>query len=128
MPLPGSGPRFGFSTLCNRTWRNDLVERLIARDHAEIAPGALFERLHAILQIAYFGRQLPIALAQLVILCPLRRNRSLQATQLADTILGQPYPVLQKHHYDDQGCAKPLHGRDSITGIIGLIVGSEVYR
>src|SRR3981189_3043744 len=83
-PLPSSGPRVVFRTLRNGTWRNDLIKRLIAGDHAESAAGTLFEGLHAILQITYFGRELPIAFAELVVFGPLRRDRCFQTTQLAD--------------------------------------------
>jgi hypothetical protein len=104
-----------FSTLRNGMWRNDLIKRLITGDHAEIAASALFERLHAALQITYFGRELAIALTQLVVFGPLRRDRRIKATQLPDTVFGQPYAVLQEHHDDEQGCGKPLHERDSLS-------------
>ena len=104
-----------FRTLRNGTWRNDLIKRLIAGDHAEIAAGTLFERLHTVLQITYFGRELPIALAKLVIFGSLRRDCRLETTQLADTVFGKPYTVLQEHHDDEQGCGKPLHERGSLS-------------
>ena len=104
-----------FRTLRNGTWRNDLIKRLITGDHAEIAAGALFECLHAILQITYFGRELPIALAKLVVFGSLRRDCRLETPQLADTVFGKPYTVLQEHHDDEQRCGKPLHERDSLS-------------
>jgi hypothetical protein len=104
-----------FCTLSNGTWRNDLIKRLIASDHAEIAAGTLFERLHSVLQIMYFGRELPIALAKLVVFGSLRRDCRLETTQLADTVFGKPYTVLQEHHDDEQRCGKPLHERDSLS-------------
>jgi hypothetical protein len=104
-----------FGTLRNGTWRNDLIERLITGDHAEIAAGALFECLHTVLQITYFSRELPISLAKLVIFGSLRRDCRLETAQLADTVFGKPYTVLQEHHDDDQGCGKPLHKRDSLS-------------
>jgi hypothetical protein len=104
-----------FSTLRDGTWWNDLIKRLITSDHAEIATGALFQRLHTVLQITYFGRELPIALAELVIFSPLRRDSRLETTQLADTVFGKPYTVLQEHHDDEQRCGKPLHERDSLS-------------
>jgi hypothetical protein len=104
-----------FSTLRNGTWRNDLIKRLITGDHAEIAAGALFERLHTVLQITYFGRELPIALAKLVIFGPLRRDCRLETPQLSDTVFGKPYAVLQEHHDDEQRCGKPLHERGSLS-------------
>jgi hypothetical protein len=103
-----------FSTLRNGTWRNDLIKRLVTRDHAEIAPSTLLERLHTALQITHFGCELPVALAQPVIFASLRRNCRLETMQLADTVLGQPHTVLQEHYDDEQGCGEPLHGRDSI--------------
>jgi hypothetical protein len=107
-----------FSTLRNGTWRNDLIERLITGDHAEITTGALFERLHTVLQITYFGGELPISLAKLVVFGSLRRNCRLETTQLADTVFGNPYTVLQEHHDDEQGCGKPLHERDSLSDAV----------
>ena len=118
MPLPSSGPRVVFSALRNGTWRNDLIKRLIAGDHAEIAAGALFQRLHTVLQIAYFSCELPIALAKLVVFGPLRRYCRLETTQLANTVFGKPYTVLQEHHDDEQCCGKPLHERDSLSDAV----------
>jgi hypothetical protein len=107
-----------FSTLRNGTWRNDLIKRLITGDHAEIAAGALFERLHAVLQITYFGCELPIALAKLVVFGSLRRDCRIETTQLADTVFGKPYTVLQEHHDDEQRCGKPLHERGSLSDVV----------
>ena len=75
------------STLCNGMWRNDLIKRLVARDHAEVAPSTLLQRTHPRLQIAYFGSELPIALSELVVLCALRCDCRLETTQLADAIV-----------------------------------------
>ena len=104
-----------FSTLRNGTWWNDLIKRLITSDHAEIAARALFQRLHTVLQIPYFGRELPIALAKLVIFSPLRRDSRIETMKLADTVFGKPDTVLQEHHDDEQRCGKPLHERDSLS-------------
>jgi len=134
-----------FSTLRNGSRRNDLIKRLVARDHAEITPGALLERLHTVLQITHFGCELPISLAQLIVLRSLRCDCRLKSSQLAHTVLGQPYTVLQEHYDNEQGRGKPLHGRDSLSdavppakrerllrldplGIIWLIEASKVYR
>ena len=92
-----------FSTLRNRMRRNDLIERLISGDHAQIAPSALLQRLHSILQITHLGCKLPVALTQLVIFGPLRRNRRIETAQLADPVLGKPYAVLQEYDDDEQG-------------------------
>jgi hypothetical protein len=104
-----------FSTLRNGPWRYDLIKGLITGDHAEIAAGTLFERLHTVLQITHFGRELPIALPKLVVFGSLRRDCRLETTQLADTVFGKPYTVLQEHHDNEQGCGKPLHERDSLS-------------
>ena len=76
-----------FSTLRNGMRRNDLIKRLVTRDHAEIAPRALLQRSHPRLQVADFGRKLSVALGQLVVFRPLRRDRGLEMTQLAHTVL-----------------------------------------
>lgn len=85
-PLPRSGPRVVISTLRNRMRRNDLIKRLIARDHPQIAPGALFQRSHPRFQVADFRGELSVALGQLVIFAPLRRDCRFETTQLADAI------------------------------------------
>jgi hypothetical protein len=69
-----------FSTLRNGMRRNDLIKRLVTRDHAEIAPGALFESAHAGFQIADLGRKLSVSLAELVVLGSLRRDRCFETT------------------------------------------------
>ena len=109
-PLPGSSPRVVIGTLLrSRPRRTDLIKRLIAGDHAKLAVRSLFERLHAVLQVVNFCRELPIALAKPVVFGSLCRDRSLEAMQFADTVFGKPYPALQKHHDDNQGCAEPFH-------------------
>jgi len=107
--LSSGGPRPGLRTLGDRLPRHDLIKRLIACNHAKLAARALLERLHAALQIVHFGCELPIALAQVVILGSLRRDRALETPQLAKTVFREPDPVLQKHHDEEQGCAKPFH-------------------
>jgi hypothetical protein len=69
-----------FSTLRNGMRRHDLIERLVARDHAEITPGALLECTHAGFQVSDLCRKLSVALAQLVVLSSLRRDRRVEST------------------------------------------------
>ena len=102
-PLPCSGPRMVFSTLRNGMWWNDLIKRLVARDHAKIAASALLECTHAGFQIANFGCKLSVSLTQLVVFRSLRCDRRLESTQFADTVLRQPYTVLEEHYDDEQG-------------------------
>ena len=102
-PLPCSGPRVVFSTLRHGMWWNDLIKCLVTRDHAKIAASALLECTHAGFQIANFGRKLPVSLTQLVIFRSLRCDRRLESAQLADTVLRQPYTVLEEHDDDEQG-------------------------
>src|SRR5581483_6861843 len=93
---------------------HDLIKRLVACDHAKLTASALLERLHPVFQVTHFRRELPVSLDTLVIIGSLRRDRSLETPQFAETILGEPDSVLQEHHDDEQGCCEPLHGRDSI--------------
>ena len=53
-----------------------LIERLVARDHAEVAAGALLEGVHAGLEVAHLGGQLPIALGELIVLGMLGADRA----------------------------------------------------
>jgi len=75
------------SVLRNRMRRNNLIKRLVTRDHAEIAPSALFQCPHSRLQVMDFRRELSVALGELVILCPLRRDCRLETTYFANAIL-----------------------------------------
>jgi hypothetical protein len=92
-----------FSTLRNGMRWNDLIKRLVTRDHAKIAARTLLERPHAGFQIANFGRKLSVSLTKLVVFRSLRCNRCLESTQLADTVLRQPNAVLEEHDDDEQG-------------------------
>ena len=69
--------------------RHDLVEGFVAGDHPKIAARALLERAVAALQVAHFGGELAIALAQpLVLACAAAAtalsSRASSCTPLAD--------------------------------------------
>jgi hypothetical protein len=50
-----------------RLARHDLKERLIVRDHAQLAARTFFEGSHAILEVPYFRGQLLIPLGQVIV-------------------------------------------------------------
>ncbi len=81
----------------------------MAPDHAQIAASPLLQCAHTGLQIVDFGVQLLVALDELVVLQPLRRNGALQAIDFAHAAVRDPHPELQEHHDQSQGCREPFH-------------------
>src|ERR1700733_5306582 len=97
--------------------RHHLVEGLVARDHAEVTAGAFLERIHAGLKIAPLGRQLLVALGELLVLRALRRYRLAQPPDITHAVLREPHPVLQQDDDDTKSCSEPLHGPDSLADV-----------
>jgi len=72
----------------------------VGGNHTEIAASPFLESIETGLEIADFGGELTITLAQLVILASLRCHRVFEAIELANAILGEPNPVLEEE-YDE---------------------------
>src|SRR5690606_2416658 len=91
---PSALPRDGIGRILVAV--DHLVERLAAADHAELAARDLLDRVEPGLEIAHFGRQRAVALAQPLVLLRLRRDLVVEPPGGAVTVIRHPKAQLQQ--------------------------------
>src|SRR5689334_9848995 len=89
--------------------RHDLVEDLVAADHAELQAGALLDRPGALLQVAHFRVERVVARLELRVGLALLRDASLELPHARPAALAEPQRILQREDEDCQGGSEILH-------------------
>jgi len=94
---------------------DDLIERLVAADHAEIAASSFLQSAHPGFEVADFGAELVVTLGELVVFGMLPGDVSLETIDFTHAVVRQPYPVLEEYDGEEQGRGEPLHGPKSVS-------------
>ena len=93
---------------------NDLVERFVVADHAQIGSGTFFDSRLALIQILDFGHQRAIALLQTFVLSLLSGHFFTQTPDFAHAAVSQPKSVLEGQCNDDENRYEYAHDTYSI--------------